>query len=187
MVSNATRWTVRDLDVMPDDWGWKRYEIIDGELFVTRAPHIGHQGAGGNIHVELTLWSRRTGLGKSYEAPGLVFTESDAVIPDVVWASNARLENGIDEAGHFTVAPELTVEVLSAGSKNEQRDREVKLRLYSLYGVQEYWIANWRLKTLEVYRRQNAQLKLVATLTAADRLASPLLPGFDCAIADIFQ
>jgi len=187
MVVDATRWTVRDLDVMPDDWGQKRYEILDGELFVTRAPHIRHQGAGGNIHVELAIWSRKTGLGQSYEAPGLVFTEFDAVIPDVVWASNERLENGIDEAGHFTVAPELTVEVLSAGSKNEQKDREVKLRLYSLYGVQEYWIANWRLKTLEVYRRQNAQLKLVATLITGDLLTSPMLPEFECAIANLFQ
>lgn len=79
------------------------------------------------------------------------------------------------------------MEVLSAGSKNEQRDREVKLRLYSLYGVQEYWIANWRLKALEVYRRQDAQLKLMATLTVGDRLTSPMLPGFECAIASLFQ
>jgi len=160
MVANQIRWTVRDLEVMPDDWGWKRYEIIDGELFVTRAPHIRHQSAGGNIHVELTIWSRRTHLGEAFEAPGVIFTEADAVIPDVVWASNERLENGIDDAGHFMVAPELVVEVLSAGDKNEQRDRESKLKLYSLYGVQEYWIVNWRIKTIEVYRRQEAQLKL---------------------------
>lgn len=187
MVVNATRWIVRDLDAMPDDWGWKRYEIIEGELFVTRAPHVQDQDTGSNIYFELTLWTRRTQLGRASEAPGLVFTEFDSVIPDVVWASNERREHGIDEAGHFTAAPELVVEVLSAGSKNEQRDREVKLRLYSLYGVQEYWIANWRLKTVEVYRRQNAQLNLVATLTIADLLTSPMLPGFGCAIADIFQ
>ena len=35
------RWTVADLEVLPDDGG--RYEIIDGELFVTRAPHWKHQ------------------------------------------------------------------------------------------------------------------------------------------------
>jgi len=38
MVTNPIRWTVRDLDVMPDDGGWKRYEIINGDLLVTRAP-----------------------------------------------------------------------------------------------------------------------------------------------------
>ena len=28
MVTNPIRWTVPDLDVVPDDGGWKRYEII---------------------------------------------------------------------------------------------------------------------------------------------------------------
>lgn len=187
MVANQIRWTVEDLEFMPDDWGWKRYEIIDGELIVTRAPHIRHQDTGGNIFFELTSWSRKTKLGRASEAPGVIFTDADAVIPDVVWASNQRLENGIDEAGHFSVAPELAVEVLSLGSKNEQRDKKSKLKLYSLYGVQEYWIANWRLKTLEVYRRDNAQLKLIETLVEEDVLKSSLLPGFECTIASLFQ
>jgi len=171
---------------MPDDGGWKRYEIIDGGLCVTRAPHIRHQGAGGNIHVELEIWSRQTQLGKSFQTPGVIFTPTDAVIPDVVWISRERLANGVDEAGHLIVAPELMVEVLSPGERNEQRDKEVKLKFYSQYGVQEYWIVNWQLKTLEIYRRNDAQLQLVATLLAGDTLTSPLLPGFGTAIAQIF-
>ncbi len=172
---------------MPDDGGWKRYEIIDGELFVTRAPHIRHQGSGGNIHFELEIWSRQTQLGKPFQTPGVIFTPTDAVIPDVVWISQERLANGIDEAGHLIVAPELMVEVLSPGELNEQRDKEVKLKLYSLHGVQEYWIVNWQLKTLEAYRRSDAQLQLIATLLEGDTLSSPLLPGFSAAIAQIFQ
>jgi len=186
MVTNTLRWTIRDLDAMPDDGGWKRYEIIDGELFVTRAPHICHQGAGGNIHFELEIWSRQTQLGKPFQTPGIIFTPTDAVIPDVVWISQERLANGIDEAGHLMVAPELMVEVLSPGELNEQRDKEVKLKLYSLHGVQEYWIVNWQLKTVEIYRRTDAQLQLVATLLEGDTLTSPLLPGFSTAIAQIF-
>ncbi|MBD2328445.1 MAG: hypothetical protein B0A82_18995 [Alkalinema sp. CACIAM 70d] len=186
MVPNSLRWTTRDLDVMPDDGGWKRYEIIDGELFVTRAPHIRHQASGGHIYVELAIWSRTTQLGEPFQTPGVIFTPTDAVIPDVVWISRNRLANGVDEAGHLVVAPELMVEILSPGAINEQRDREVKLKLYSRHGVQEYWIVNWQLKTLEIYRRTNAQLQLVTTLLESDTLTSPLLPGFSTAIAQIF-
>ena len=186
MIVNSLRWTIRDLDAMPDDGGWKRYEIIDGELFVTRAPHIRHQSAAGKLHVRLENWSEKTGLGSALETPGVIFTPTDAVIPDVIWISNERLTNGIDEAGHLTVAPELIVEVLSPGELNEQRDKEVKLKLYSRHGVQEYWIVSWQLKTLEIYRRVDAQLQLVSTLLIGDTLTSPLLPGFSIPIAQIF-
>jgi Uma2 family endonuclease len=187
MTAKSLLWTIRDLDVMPDDGGWKRYEIINGELYVTRAPHICHQDAGGNIHVELTIWSRQTQLGKSFQTPGIIFTPTDAVIPDVVWISKDRLNNGVDESGHLIVAPELIVEILSPGERNEQRDKEVKLKLYSLKGVQEYWIVSWQLKTIEIYHRRDAQLKLVSTLLIADTLTSPLLPGFSTSVAQIFE
>ncbi|MEL7227356.1 MAG: Uma2 family endonuclease, partial [Cyanobacteria bacterium J06576_12] len=101
-------------------------------------------------------------------------------------ASNERLEVGLDEAGHFVIAPELVVEVLSAGETNQARDQRLKLKLYSLHGVQEYWIVNWRLKEIEVYRREDAILQKVATLLAVDTLTSPLLPGFVCSVAGLF-
>ena len=122
MVANSIRWTVRDLDAMPDDGGWKRYEIIDGDLYVTRAPHIRHQRAAVKLCVRLENWSEETGLGIALDTPGIVFTPTDAAIPDVIWISNERLANGVDESGHLTVAPELIVEVLSPGERNEQRD-----------------------------------------------------------------
>ena len=187
MVTQPLRWTVDDLHFMPDDGGWKRYEIIDGELFVTRAPHIRHQSAAGKIHVRLELWSEESGLGSAFQTPGVVFSATEAVIPDVVWISQDRLAYGIDEAGHLTVAPELIVEVLSPGEKNEQRDKEFKLKLYSIHGVQEYWIINWQLKTLEVYRREDARLQIVSTLMGDDRLTSPLLPNFKLSVANIFR
>jgi Uma2 family endonuclease len=187
MVANSLYWTTADLNAMPDDGGWLRHEIIEGELFVTRAPHIRHQGAASRINARLEIWSEETGLGISVQTPGVIFTPTDAVIPDLVWASNARLEQGIDAAGHFTIAPELVVEILSAGEQNEQRDKSIKLKLYSRYGVQEYWIVNWQLQMIEVYRRTDAQLQLVATLLAGDILTSPLLPGFKVEIDRIFS
>lgn len=52
--------------------------------------------------------------------------------------------------------------------------------------MREYWIANWQARTLEVYRRENAALKLVATLYAEDELSSPLLPGFRVRVGQLF-
>ncbi|MEG4913929.1 MULTISPECIES: Uma2 family endonuclease [unclassified Microcoleus] len=183
-ISDKVRWTTADLELLPDNGD--RYEIIDGELFVTWAAHWNHQEVCANICMELKTWSQKTGLGESVISPGVIFTDVDCVIPDVVWVSNERLPILLDEAGHLTAAPELVVEVLSLGADNERRDRDLKLRLYSVRGVQEYWIVNWRLQQIEVYRREQASLRLSATLLSNDELTSPLLPGFSCSVAQIF-
>jgi Uma2 family endonuclease len=187
MVIAAHKWTTHDLGFMSDDDGWKRHEIIDGELYMTRAPHIRHQGAASKINTRLEVWSEETGLGQAFQTPGVILTPTDAVIPDVIWVSRDRLANGIDDAGHLTVAPDLIVEILSPGEQNHQRDKEFKLKLYSRHGVQEYWIVNWQLKTVDIYRHQDGTLNFVSTLLESDKLTSPLLPGFRAAIASLFQ
>lgn len=149
-------------------------------------PHIRHQGVAGKLQVELAIWSKQTQLGEAFQAPGVIFTPTDAVIRDLVWISCDRIATAIDEAGHLMVAPELIVEILSPGELNEQRDKEVKLKLYSLHGVQEYWIVSWQRQTLEIYRRTDAQLQRVGTLLVGDTLTSPLLPGFSTPMAQIF-
>lgn len=179
------RWTTADLEVLAAD-EWKRYEIVNGELFVSRAPHIRHQDAAGRIYARLLIWSEETRLGSPVLTPGIIFTDTDNVIPDVVWGSHERLDVLIDDEGHLRGAPELIVEVLSQGSIHERRDREAKLKLYSLQGVQEYWIVNWRLQQVEVYRRTDAQLQQVVTLLSSDAIQSPLLPGFSCLIERFF-
>ena len=180
-MSVSHRYTSADLELIPAVEG-KRYEIIDGDLYVSHAPSYEHQDTSGAIYEELQVWSRATGLGRAVFAPGVIFAEDDDVIPDVMWLSNARLRSGRDAVGHFIVAPELVIEVLSPGPANERRDREVKLKLYSRQGVREYWIVDWQRHGIKVYRRADQALTLVATLLDEDRLESPLLPGFSVPI-----
>ncbi len=78
-----------------------RYEIIDGELFVTKAPNWVHQTSCANIATVIKIWSDETGLGEVAIAPGIIFSDADNVIPDVVWASHERLKLLLDEAGHL--------------------------------------------------------------------------------------
>lgn len=178
-------WTTADLQLFPDDDN--RYEIIDRELFVTKAPHWQHQEICVKIGTQLELWSSQNSLGKVAFAPGIIFTDADNVIPDVVWVSNQRLVELLDDAGHLMGAPELVIEVLSPGELQEKRDRQLKLKLYSIQGVQEYWIIDPQKQQLEIYRRENAVLKLAATLYKEDDLNSPLLPDFSCSVARIFN
>jgi Uma2 family endonuclease len=103
-----------------------------------------------------------------------------------VWISHQRRAAALDEKAHYRLAPEIVIEVLSPGSVNERRDRELKLNLYSRQGVQEYWIADWVEHTVEVYRPENGELRLSETLHDGDSLTSPILPGFTCAISTLW-
>ena len=104
----------------------------------------------------------------------------------MVWISNQRLATLLDNDGHLKGAPELVIEVLSAGGENERRDKEVKLKLYASRGVQEYWIIDWRLQQVEIYQREKATLILVKTLFTNDELTSPLFPNFVCIVGSLF-
>src|SRR5688572_3908741 len=184
-MSVQRRYTSRDLDLLPHVEG-TRYEIIDGELHVSKQPTWRHQRACNRICTALTIWNDETGRGEAIPAPGLIFAEDDDVAPDAVWISKQRLDGALDDAEHLRRAPELVVEVLSPGRRNEQRDRESKLALYSRQGVQEYWIVDCRLRTVQVYRRDGDHLALVATLMDDDSLTSPLLPGFSCPLRGLW-
>ena len=185
-MGTPARWTSADLKSLPDD-ELKRYEIIDGELYVSSLGHVWHQMVVGGIVTALAAWNEQSRVGLSVLAPGLVLSEYDDVVPDVVWISEARLADAVDDNGHLRVAPELIAEVLMPGASDEKRDREAKLMLYSRSGVSEYWIVSWLLRAIDVYRRDQAQLHYVATLHERDILESPLLPGFSSSVGRLFE
>ncbi|MCU1266331.1 MAG: hypothetical protein JWM21_2649 [Acidobacteria bacterium] len=184
-MTSTTRWTSTDLLTMPDDG--KRYEIIDGELFVSTQPSWQHNYTCVTLITELEFWNGKTRMGQANLGPGLIFAEDNDVAPDLVWISNARRDVALLADGKLHAAPELVVEVLSPGRADERRDREAKLGLYSRRGVDEYWIVDWRLKQIEVYRRLEQALNLIANLQESDNLESPLLPGFSLPLATLFQ
>jgi len=184
-MSIGTRFTSADLERLPAVDGI-RYEIIDGDLFVSKQPHAHHTWASDGAVEVLRIWNRESGLGFVVSTPGLVFSDDNDVVPDAVWMSRARYAQSLDAAGHFTLAPELVVEVLSPGSENQRRDRVLKMALYARQGAEEYWIIDWQREVVEVYRRVGDELALAATLTGADVLTTPLLPDFALPVASLW-
>jgi Uma2 family endonuclease len=85
----TVRWTSQDLEMLPDDSN--RYEIVDGELYVSKQPHYHHQLVCSRVWELLQNWSRQTKAGEASIAPGLIFTEDNDVAPDVVWITRERL------------------------------------------------------------------------------------------------
>lgn len=60
MPLSRTEWTADMLNDIPDDGC--RYEVIDGELFVTPAPADVHQFVIGELHLILAPYAKRVGI-----------------------------------------------------------------------------------------------------------------------------
>lgn len=176
--------TVADLDALPDDG--KRYELIEGELFVSCAPGLPHQLVLANLQFQLSLYLENNPIGTIVPGPGAVFSNYDAVIPDLVFVSNERWD-GIVRNDRFVAAPDLVIEIVSPGSENRVRDLTVKRRLYGKYDVQEYWVVDAENRSVLVFRLQGTVLGQVAFLKDDDEITSPLLPGLVLKLGQIFR
>jgi Uma2 family endonuclease len=185
LMTIVERWTSADLDLFPDD-PRLRYEIIDGELHVSKAPHWYHQLVADRISRALGNWSDGAALGEVASAPGIILDDDNNLIPDVIWISQARLAQALGPDGKLHALPELVVEILSPGKQNIQRDHESKPLVYARQGVQEYWIVDWVSRTFEIYLLGADALVLAATLHPGDTLISSLLLGFTLPIARVF-
>ncbi|MCM3872065.1 MAG: Uma2 family endonuclease [Pyrinomonadaceae bacterium] len=178
------RLTVADLDACPDDNN--RYELIEGELFVSRAPGIPHQRVLHNLQMELGSYLRENPVGILVPGTGVIFSDYDAVIPDLVFVRSDRW-TAVTSEQTIISAPDIVVEILSAGSENRRRDLSVKRQLYAKYGVKEYWIVDSEKQSVLIFHLQKATLEEVATLSGIDEISSPLLPGFRLKAGTVFE
>ena len=105
-----TRLTYEDYCLLPDDG--KRYEIIDGELYVTPSPVSAHQRVVTNLTYYLVEFTKRLGQGQVFVAPfDVVFSHYDVVGPDLIYISTERASVLTEK--NVQGAPDLVVEVPS--------------------------------------------------------------------------
>jgi Uma2 family endonuclease len=177
-----TRLTYEDYCLLPNDG--KRYEIIEGELFVTPAPIRPHQKVVSNLVYYLNEYVKTRGGGEVYPAPfDVVFSRFDVVEPDLLYVSEAR--SSVLTEKNVQGAPDLVVEVLSESTA--EMDRTTKLKLYAKHGVTEYWIIDPSNLRTQIFRRAGEGLELAAELTATGSLTSPLFPGFCLPLAKLLE
>ncbi len=140
--------TWQDVQQLPDDG--RRYEAIEGDLYVTPAPTVRHQRISKRLERALLALLEDPGHGELLHAPvGVEFPATEeGVQPDILFVSNAR--RGIVADDWLRGAPDLVVEILSPTTAS--RDRGIKLRLYERQGVAEYWIVDHEAEAVEVWR-----------------------------------
>jgi Uma2 family endonuclease len=175
--------TVADLDACPDDNN--RYELIEGELFVSRAPGIPHQRVLNNLQLAFGIYLKNNQIGIVVPGAGAVFSDYDAVIPDLVFVLNERWDQVVT-GDKFTGALDLVIEIISAGAENRRRDLLVKRQLYAKYGVAEYWIVDPENRLVEVYRLRDGRLESAETFRMGDEITTPLLPDFRMLVHSVF-
>jgi Uma2 family endonuclease len=175
------RLTYEDLRAMPDDG--RRYELIDGEVFIAPAPRPKHQRTVGRVYRALADFVEERGLGEVLLAPtDVVLGERTAVQPDLLFIrqDRASLVTELNVQG----APDLVIEVLSPS--NEDFDRETKLQVYARAGVRELWYLDPESRTADILELGGGRYLLVAKLSDTETITSNVLSGLCLPLADLF-
>ena len=176
------RLTYEDYVLFPDDG--KRHEIIDGEHYVTAAPFVWHQRIVVRLTLSLGVFLQQHPLGELLVAPtDILLSPHDIVQPDLLFISNER--SGITKDANVQGAPDLVIEILSKSTR--RLDRVVKRGAYERWGVLEYWMFDPFRKGTDVWERSAGGLLRSLSAAAGDVLTTPLLPGLEIPLAEVFK
>jgi len=160
-----------------------RYELVNGVLIVNPAPVLEER----DPNEELGRWLRN--YQESHpDGSVLDFTVSEQTVhigphrrrvDRAIWAGLGRLPDKNE-------TPTITVEFVSEGKRNQQRDYNIKRDEYRTAGVSEYWIIDRFESTMTVYRftRGDATKKV---LSRRQTYTTRLLPGFKLTLARLFK
>jgi Uma2 family endonuclease len=173
--------TVADLDRYDHDERHK-YELVDGELFMSPKGLPRHQYVATRIVRRLVEWADEHGAAAFVE-PDVYVSERSFVIPDVVLLAADTLAR-LDPK-RIELTPDLLVEVSSPSTR--RLDVVVKRALYERIGVAEYWFADLDADRVEVYRLVDDAYPAPMIVGRGEVLEPPHLPGLRVEVDDALR
>ncbi len=177
--SNAL--TYKDYVLFPEDG--KRYEIIEGELFVTPAPIPLHQRVSRKLEYIFECYVKKTNAGEVFYAPiDVVLSDSTIVQPDLLIVGSDQA--AIVGEKHITGAPRLVVEICSR--KSRKSDFIGKRKSYGKYGVREYWIVDYEIERVEHFLLQSGTLEKTGEFSSGETVVSTEFEGLEVDLNEIF-
>lgn len=148
--------TADDLADFPEDGN--RYEVIDGELFVTPAPLVSHQRVQMRVVRMLLDYADACGLELLVAPTAVRASALTEVQPDLLVVKRGTSSSPGDR---FIVMGELLLAVEITSRSTARLDRERKRPLYMTEGVGDYWIVDGTARTVEVWTRGAAERMIV--------------------------
>lgn len=163
----------------------KRYEVIDGVLYMSTAPRPVHQLVSRLTQRQLFSQIDDRGLGITLAAPiGLFMPGCDPVQPDLLVIRTENLDM-IQPEGIEGI-PALVVEILSPSNRNH--DLVTKRAAYARANVPEYWIFRPQERDVLVHSAPEPTTGMYLQVTHIppdSELISPTLP-FRAPVAAFF-
>ncbi len=161
-------------------------ELVRGEISTQMSPTGAQHGeVAGVVFAALFNFAHGQKLGKVYAAEtGFILSQNPATVraPDAAFVSRERAVQQRRPEGYFEGAPDLAVEVVSPGDRDEEVQRKVMDYLEA--GTKLVWIVRPRTETVTVYR----SLTDIRVLTKEETLdGGDLLPGFQLSVGEIFE
>jgi Uma2 family endonuclease len=173
--------TYEDYVELPNDG--KRYEILDGELFVTPAPVPLHQRVSRNLLRILDRQVDRLGLGEILYSPiDLILDTTTIAQPDLLFIRAGR--ESIVTGRAVEGAPDLVIEVLSPSSRRQ--DTKTKAMLYARFGILHYWIVDPKARSMELYDLAGKEYRLVTRESGSSVLQSAVFPGLEIDLGKVW-
>lgn len=161
-------------------------ELVDGEVVVAQ-PKRSHSLAHSRLITALTIWTRaEPGRGEALLVLDTRLDERNLFVPDISWYGRGRIAELVD-AWPYPV-PDLAAEVRSESTW--RYDIGAKKSAYERHGLPELWLVDTAAAEVLVFRRAQRQAPtfgVALELTRSDRLTSPLLPGFELSLDELFD
>ena len=175
-------WTYQDYVKLPDDG--RRYEVVEGVLFMNPSPSNEHQNAVGEIFAYLRDSIRIQGMGKVILSPFDVELAADVVVqPDILVVLNENKQK--ITRSRVIGAPDLIVEVVSPGSAGY--DRREKQNAYAHAGVPEYWLVDPIAQNVELLLLETEAYRSQGVFLGKAILPSRIVPQLSVHVERFFQ
>lgn len=135
----------------------ERWELVDGEVLVTPAPHWVHQRIIGHLFVLVHAYVRATELGETFVSPLDVKLEPRLVLqPDLLVVPAGELTRRSDIVRHLLLGIEI------ASPSSARHDRVRKRPVYQRNRVPEYWIVDDASQTIERWTPDDERPELIS-------------------------